>query len=389
MLQKYFIEFIINTSFLLLPLLVKISLYGFSIFVDWLNILLLILILIQTYVLVKYHNSKKVYIFLLNISFIFTYFLIRWFIDGFSFLIEDIYIFFIIFVVINAIFRTYLYEKQLLISALYNFLKVGIIPIFYYFILVNENIFHWNIIDFFSKLENRVLAFIFTFFAIFYSILIYIIRKKELEIKKIHQLLKDNIKNIVDGKEFLEVFEKWDFINNKIQFDTKLVYKTIVFIDIRGFTNFSENYSPKETINLLNQFYEIWANILRNYDWKIDKFVWDEIMFIFNDLKKAIYFSQELIKEEIQFLSKYNLEVWIWINSWNIIQWWVWSNKLKEETVIWDVVNIASRLEWWENEIRILKNILPSEFEYKSLGKIKLKWKEKEEEIVSICFLKT
>jgi len=330
MLQKYFIEFIINTSFLLLPLLVKISLYGFSIFVDWLNILLLILILIQTYVLVKYHNSKKVYIFLLNISFIFTYFLIRWFIDGFSFLIEDIYIFFIIFVVINAIFRTYLYEKQLLISALYNFLKVGIIPIFYYFILVNENIFHWNIIDFFSKLENRVLAFIFTFFAIFYSILIYIIRKKELEIKKIHQLLKDNIKNIVDGKEFLEVFEKWDFINNKIQFDTKLVYKTIVY------------YSPKETINLLNQFYEIWANILRNYDWKIDKFVWDEIMFIFNDLKKAIYFSQELIKEEIQFLSKYNLEVWIWINSWNIIQWWVWSNKLKEETVIWDVVNIAS-----------------------------------------------
>jgi len=383
MLQKFFIEFIINTSFLLLPLLVKISLYNFSVFSDWLNILLLVLILFQTYILAKLENAKKLYIFLLNIVFIFTYFLIRWLVEGFSFLQENIYIFFSIFVIINAIFRAYLYEKQLLVGALYNFFKVEIIPIFYYFVLVNENIFQWNIVDFFSRLENRVLAFIFTFFAIFYSLLIYSIRKKELEIENLHNLLKNTVKTTINGEELLKEFEKW-----KLNFTTTITNKVVVFMDIRGFTTWSEKNknNPQYVINLLNNFYDIGEKYLKEFNWKINKFIWDAILYTFDDLENAIKFSQKTIKEEIIFLEKYGLKVGIWMNQWELIKWWVGSKTKKEETVIGDVVNTASRLEWWENEIRILKNVLPNGFKYKSLWKVKLKWKEKEEEIVSIYY---
>lgn len=383
MLQKFLIEFIVNTSFLLLPILVKITLYGFSVFSDWLNIFLVILIIFQTYILAKYDKLKKIHIFLLNIFFIFVYFVVRWIFNWFEFLQESIYIFFMWFVLVNALFRTFLYDNKLLLTAFYNFFKIEILPVFYYFVLVSE----WNLniwmFEFFNKFENRVLLFIFTFFAIFYSILIYYLLKKEKYIEWLHNLLKEKLKYTINWEELLKNFEEW-----KLEFDTELIEKVVIFMDIRWFTTWSEENKNNsgEVVKLLNNFYEIWDKYLEKYNWKIDKFIWDAIMYTFDDLENAIKFAQNTIKEEQNFLSKYWLKVWIGINKWKVIKWWIWSKNKKEETVIWDVVNTASRLEWWENEIRIFKKILPDWYKVKEIWKIQLKWKEKEEEIVSIYY---
>ena len=36
----------------------------------------------------------------------------------------------------------------------------------------------------------------------------------------------------------------------------RLLEGTIIFVDIRGFTNLSENAAPGEVVNLLNEYFE-------------------------------------------------------------------------------------------------------------------------------------
>lgn len=234
-----------------------------------------------------------------------------------------------------------------------------------------------------------------------------------IENKKIESLFKKAyIKWNLLKKDFLELK---NIFNKFIPFDiySKISFKwyekvtlwscvskkvTIMFLDIMWFTKISEKISPERTLLLLNIYFDWIWDIVYSKWWYIDKFLWDWIMVLFEDDNSD---SALLCSIEIQeFMKKFQvstiwkqIDVWIWINSWEVIMWTIWTKKRMDATVIWDNVNIASRLESltrsYEKPIIISESTLDiinekDRFIIESLWKAVLNWKEKPIEIFSL-----
>lgn len=147
-------------------------------------------------------------------------------------------------------------------------------------------------------------------------------------------------------------------------------YLHVMFLDIIWFTWITEKLDPSKTLLLLNIYFDEIVNIIEKYWWSVDKFLWDWIM--------AVYWwkdADSILKSAIEienFVSKFAIsEIWrkisisIWINSWEVILWTIWSKNRMEITIIWDNVNIASRLESITRKEK--QNIIISESTYNKL----------------------
>jgi adenylate cyclase len=70
------------------------------------------------------------------------------------------------------------------------------------------------------------------------------------------------------------------------------LYGTVVFADIRGFTNLSEKSTPQEVVNLLNEYFERFSLLTRlvkivfKYDGIVDKYIGDAIMAVFGTIEE-------------------------------------------------------------------------------------------------------
>lgn len=173
---------------------------------------------------------------------------------------------------------------------------------------------------------------------------------------------------------------------------------TIMFLDIMWFTKMSEDISPEKALILLNIYFDWIGEIVYKRWWYIDKFLWDWIMMLFEqeDSDDAIMCAieiQEFVKKfQISTIGK-KINVWIGINSWEVIMWTIWTKKRMEATVIWDNVNIASRLQaltrkynkWIiisEGTYNYIKD--KSKFSTNRIGDEKISWKDNKVSIFSV-----
>ena len=170
---------------------------------------------------------------------------------------------------------------------------------------------------------------------------------------------------------------------------------TVFFADIKNFTTISEKLSPDAVVSMLNMIFKEVNEIIFSNNWTLDKYIWDAIMAfwwapIINDehAKSACIVALEFIKkiEEInENLKKdydVNLTFRIWINSWDVIVWSIWTEDFADYTVIWDNVNLASRLESinkvYGTNIILTQNtldLLDRDFLTRELDTIIVKWK--------------
>lgn len=181
---------------------------------------------------------------------------------------------------------------------------------------------------------------------------------------------------------------------------------TVVFTDIRQFTNISEKMSPENVVEFLNQYFEVMNSVIFKYNGTVDKYIGDSIMFFWNaPLKQpdhellALNCVLEMFSkiEELNSLlwKDFKLQIGVGINTGEAIVGNIGSSKLMEYTAVGDTVNIASRLQDLTKEYN--SPIIISEFVYQkvyqkinnkipiySLGKIKLRGKEKEIEIFKV-----
>lgn len=127
---------------------------------------------------------------------------------------------------------------------------------------------------------------------------------------------------------------------------------TVLFADIRSFTEFSETLTPKENFDFLNSYLQRVGPIIRHNNGFIDKFIGDAVMALFpydiNDAVKAAVEMQEAIRIYNSHRAKCGyipIEVGIGIHTGNLTLGILGEHKRMEGTVISDAVNLASRIE--------------------------------------------
>ncbi len=128
---------------------------------------------------------------------------------------------------------------------------------------------------------------------------------------------------------------------------------TFLFCDIRGFTAMSEQLKPSEVISIVNFYLNLQAQVIRDNNGDIDKFIGDEIMASFSGddatqraLKSAIEIQNLISKENIKRAKDGEIvcEVGIGINRGEVIVGNIGSHEHMDFTAVGLAVNVASRL---------------------------------------------
>jgi adenylate cyclase len=153
---------------------------------------------------------------------------------------------------------------------------------------------------------------------------------------------------------------------------------TVLFADVRNFTEITEELGAHGTVKLLNEYFTIMVDCIQAQGGMLDKFIGDAVMAVFglpmrqeDDEDRAVRATIAMINE----LRVWNadrlargqraIEIGIGLNTDNVVSGNIGSPRRMDYTIIGDGVNLASRLE------RACKQfgakILISEMTYKRL----------------------
>jgi class 3 adenylate cyclase/HAMP domain-containing protein len=157
-------------------------------------------------------------------------------------------------------------------------------------------------------------------------------------------------KRFVPG-EFLLFLERESITEVRLG-DQVLKEMTVLFSDIRSFTNISESMSPQEIFNFLNSYLSRIGPEVRNHGGFIDKYIGDAIMALFpekpDDAVRAAIAMRSKLRE-------YNLHrdsvgypeiaVGIAVHTGSLMLGTIGEQERMDGTVIADAVNLCSRLE--------------------------------------------
>jgi adenylate cyclase len=133
---------------------------------------------------------------------------------------------------------------------------------------------------------------------------------------------------------------------------------SVLFSDIRGFTQITEKGEPEELVLQLNEYFSRMVEIVFRHQGTVDKFVGDMVMALFGapmedeaHAEHAVAAALEMVNALGELNRKWALEgraqldIGIGINSGVMIAGNIGSSSIMSYTVIGDNVNLASRLE--------------------------------------------
>ena len=130
---------------------------------------------------------------------------------------------------------------------------------------------------------------------------------------------------------------------------------TIIFTDVRGFTQYTEEKEPEELVEELNECFEIQTGAILDHGGYIDKFVGDAVLGVFGvpvfhkdhierAVRAAIDMQVALKKASKNNKNRLLTSIGIGINSGVVVSGNIGSQVKLEYTVVGDSVNVASRL---------------------------------------------
>ena len=160
-----------------------------------------------------------------------------------------------------------------------------------------------------------------------------------------------NAISVFVGKRFAATISE----EQKISLSGTRQLVTILFSDIRGFTAFCEEKDPALVVDLLNEYMGAMVKIIVKYHGNVNKFIGDGILAIFSDEDGTTQGDHPLRAvqcgtEMAQFVGKFKTGVGI--HSGLAVVGNVGSQDKMEYTVLGDTVNLASRLESMNKEMK-------------------------------------
>jgi len=169
---------------------------------------------------------------------------------------------------------------------------------------------------------------------------------------------KQHIKDLFGRFVAPEVVEKIVSGDVKIELGGVVKEITALFVDIRGFTAFSEAHPPEEVVGMINRYFELTSRSIQNNNGTIDKFIGDATMALFNapnDLpnhalcavRAAWAMKIGAIALQEQILQEYgvDLQFGIGINTGDAVVGNMGSDFRMDYTAIGDTINTAARIE--------------------------------------------
>lgn len=183
---------------------------------------------------------------------------------------------------------------------------------------------------------------------------------------------------------------------------------TILFVDIRNFTKIAEELPPQEVTSVLNEYFSVIEPIIGKYNGIINKYMGDGALVLFgepikNDLHALnsikcgleIIKKVQILKEKLLSEGKPKIDIGIGVNTGEVFAGNIGTEERFEYTVIGDNVNLAYRIEAYN---QILKTqFLISEYTYEylkdkidvvKLSEVKIKGKSKPIDIYEVLKLK-
>jgi adenylate cyclase len=153
---------------------------------------------------------------------------------------------------------------------------------------------------------------------------------------------------------------------------------TVLFSDIRQFTQLAEHLPPEQVVSLLNEYFEAMLDVIFRYQGTLDKFLGDGIMVEFGaplddqlQEKNAVLTAVGMQRELKRLLVKWEKEgkpqiaIGIGVHTGLAVVGNIGSERRIEYTAIGDTVNVAARLE---QATKLLKKpILISETTYSAV----------------------
>lgn len=183
---------------------------------------------------------------------------------------------------------------------------------------------------------------------------------------------------------------------------------TILFVDIRNFTQISENLNPSDVTSILNEYFSEIEPVIAKYKGIVNKYMGDGVLAVFgepikneNHAKDAIYCGLEIIqkvkvlREKLLKENKPKIEIGIAINTGEVFVGNIGTKERLEYTIIGDNVNLAYRIESYNQVLKT--QFLISEYTYEyvkdyvevvKLTQVEIKGKSKPIDIYEVLKLK-
>lgn len=129
------------------------------------------------------------------------------------------------------------------------------------------------------------------------------------------------------------------------------VKATILFADVRNFTQISENQQSSETFRMLNELYEAIETAIAHHGGVVDKFLGDGLMTLFAAPEQAVASGLEILQQLRGFNQRraerglHGLALGIGVNTGIASVGILGTRERHETTVIGDAVNVAARVQ--------------------------------------------
>jgi len=192
--------------------------------------------------------------------------------------------------------------------------------------------------------------------------------------------------------EFLNTLGQENIIDLKLG-DQVQREMTVLFVDIRAFTNLSENMTPQENFKFINSYLSRFSPMITRNKGFVDKFIGDAIMALYpGKPEDAIATALEMV-EHVKVYNSHRancgykaINIGIGIHTGNLILGIIGDDQRMQGTVISDAVNLASRIQdvtkLYHTNIVISQETFvklenPMSYDFRFLGKVKVKGKAK------------